>query len=89
MLEIRNLHVSSGAISAVRGVDLDVAAGEIVALVGANGAGKTTIARAIAGLLPYRENTAMPGACSNQTVPNGICVSASLWFRKAAAFSPA
>ena len=54
MLEIRNLHVSYGAIAAVRGVDLDVAAGEIVALVGANGAGKTTVARAIAGLLPYR-----------------------------------
>jgi branched-chain amino acid transport system ATP-binding protein len=54
MLQIRNLHVSYGAISAVRGVDLDVAAGEIVALAGANGAGKTTIARAIAGLLSYQ-----------------------------------
>ena len=54
MLQIRNLHVSYGAISAVRGVDLDVAAGEVVALVGSNGAGKTTVARAIAGLLPYQ-----------------------------------
>jgi branched-chain amino acid transport system ATP-binding protein len=54
MLQIRNLDVSYGAISAVRGVDLDVAAGEIVALVGANGAGKTTVARAIAGLLSYQ-----------------------------------
>jgi len=54
MLQIRNLNVSYGAISAVRGIDLDVAEGEIVALVGANGAGKTTVARAIAGLLPYQ-----------------------------------
>ena len=54
MLQIRNLNVSYGAISAVRGIDLDIAAGEIVALIGANGAGKTTTARAIAGLLPYR-----------------------------------
>jgi branched-chain amino acid transport system ATP-binding protein len=54
MLQIRNLNVSYGAISAVRGIDLDVAEGEIVALVGANGAGKTTVARATAGLLPYQ-----------------------------------
>ena len=54
MLKIRNLDVNYGAISAVRGVNLDVGKGEIVALVGANGAGKTTIARAIAGLLPYQ-----------------------------------
>jgi branched-chain amino acid transport system ATP-binding protein len=54
MLQIRNLSVSYGAISAVRGIDLDVAAGEIVALIGANGAGKSTVGRAIAGLLPYQ-----------------------------------
>jgi len=54
MLQIRNLIVNYGAISAVRGIDLDIAPGEIVALIGANGAGKTTVARAIAGLLPYQ-----------------------------------
>jgi branched-chain amino acid transport system ATP-binding protein len=54
MLQIRNLTVNYGAISAVRGIDLDIASGEIVALIGANGAGKTTVARAIAGLLPYQ-----------------------------------
>ena len=54
MLQIRNLSVSYGAISAVRGIDLDVAVGEIVALIGANGAGKSTVGRAIAGLLPYQ-----------------------------------
>ncbi|HEY2527069.1 MAG TPA: ABC transporter ATP-binding protein, partial [Xanthobacteraceae bacterium] len=54
MLQIRNLTVNYGAISAVHGIDLDIAPGEIVALIGANGAGKTTLARAIAGLLPYQ-----------------------------------
>jgi branched-chain amino acid transport system ATP-binding protein len=54
MLQIRNLTVNYGTISAVRGIDLDIAPGDIVALIGANGAGKTTVARAIAGLLPYQ-----------------------------------
>jgi branched-chain amino acid transport system ATP-binding protein len=54
MLTVRNLSVRYGAIQAVRGIDLDVAKGEIVALIGANGAGKTTVARAVAGLLPYQ-----------------------------------
>ncbi len=62
MLQVRGLDVSYGAISAVRGVDLDLAAGEIVALIGANGAGKTTVARAIAGLLPYRGKINYSGA---------------------------
>src|ERR1051325_10617553 len=50
MLEVRDLAVSYGRIRAVQGVSLDVAAGEIVALVGANGAGKSSILKAIAGL---------------------------------------
>jgi branched-chain amino acid transport system ATP-binding protein len=53
MLAVRGLHVRYGAIAAVRGVDLDLNRGEIVALLGANGAGKSTIARSIAGLLPF------------------------------------
>ncbi len=61
MLTVRNLRVRYGSIGAVHGVDLDVAAGEIVALIGANGAGKTTIARAIAGLLPYQGEIAFEG----------------------------
>jgi branched-chain amino acid transport system ATP-binding protein len=54
MLSIRGLQVQYGAVTAVRQIDLDIREGEIVALLGANGAGKTTIARAIAGLLPFR-----------------------------------
>jgi branched-chain amino acid transport system ATP-binding protein len=53
MLSVRGLRVHYGSVAAVRGIDLDINAGEIVALLGANGAGKTTIARAIAGLLPF------------------------------------
>lgn len=53
ILQVRDLTVSYGAIRAVRGLDLDVAPSEIVALIGANGAGKSTTVRAIAGLIPY------------------------------------
>ena len=61
MLEVRNLKVNYGAIAAVRGIDLNIAKGEIVALIGANGAGKTTVARAIAGLLPYQGDIVFGG----------------------------
>jgi branched-chain amino acid transport system ATP-binding protein len=54
MLSVRGLRVHYGSVAAVRGIDLDIHAGEIVALLGANGAGKTTIARAIAGLSPFQ-----------------------------------
>lgn len=51
MLELRDLSVSYGSIRAVRGASLTVKDGEIVALIGANGAGKSTILQAISGLL--------------------------------------
>ena len=51
LLEVKDVHVSYGNIEAVKGVSLSVAKGEIVTLIGANGAGKTTILRTISGLL--------------------------------------
>jgi branched-chain amino acid transport system ATP-binding protein len=51
MLEVRGLQVRYGAISAVKGVDLKVETGQICALIGANGAGKSTTLRTISGLL--------------------------------------
>lgn len=51
MLKVRGLSVAYGGIQALRGVDLDVAAGEIVTLIGANGAGKSTLLAAVSGLV--------------------------------------
>jgi branched-chain amino acid transport system ATP-binding protein len=51
VLDVRNLHVKYGGISAVHDVSLSVRRGEIVALIGANGAGKTTTLRAVVGLV--------------------------------------
>ncbi len=51
LLEIKNLHVHYGQVHALKGIDLEVRAGEIVTLLGANGAGKSTTIMAIMGLL--------------------------------------
>lgn len=51
MLRVNGLEVAYGAVTAVRGVDLSVEAGEIVSLIGANGAGKSSVLRAISGLV--------------------------------------
>ena len=52
LLEIRGLEVRYGGIRAVKGIDLEVAQGELVCLIGANGAGKSSTLRALAGLAP-------------------------------------
>jgi branched-chain amino acid transport system ATP-binding protein len=52
ILEVEDLQVRYGAVSAVRGISLTVEKGEIVTLIGANGAGKSTTLRAIMGLVP-------------------------------------
>ncbi len=52
LLEVHNLKVAYGGIQAVKGIDFTIGAGELVTLIGCNGAGKTTILKALAGLLP-------------------------------------
>jgi branched-chain amino acid transport system ATP-binding protein len=52
MLEVRDLHSGYGEAQVLRGVSLDVARGEIVAVLGRNGMGKTTLIRSIMGLTP-------------------------------------
>ena len=51
LLEINDLKVSYGKIQAIKGISLNIKAGEIVTLVGANGAGKTTLLKTISGIL--------------------------------------
>ena len=73
MLKIENLHVSYGAIHAIKGVSLHVNAGEIVSLIGANGAGKTTILHTITGLIPASQGTIeYKGVDLRKTLPSNI-----------------
>ena len=55
ILQLEDIHVWYGGIHALKGVSLEIAEGEIVTLIGANGAGKSTTLRAIAGLNPPKQ----------------------------------
>lgn len=57
LLRLEKVHVGYGGIKAVKGIDLEVNAGELVTLIGANGAGKTTTLKAIVGLLHPSEGS--------------------------------
>ena len=78
LLDVEDLHVSYGAITALRGVSLGVGQGEVVALIGANGAGKTSTLRAISGMLKPRSGRIrlaeqeIQGLRSNLLVPRGM-----------------
>lgn len=63
MLEITDLHAGYGRVPVLRGIDLQVAAGEIVLVLGANGAGKSTLLRTAAGFIrPQRGTIRFDGA---------------------------
>ncbi len=78
LLEIENLSVHYGGIEALKGISLEVKAGEIVTLVGANGAGKSTTLKAISGLVNASGGTirhngkVISGLDSQQIVERGI-----------------
>ncbi len=86
MLKIEDLHVSYGAIHAVKGVSMSIPAGAIVTLIGANGAGKSSTIRAISGLLrgargkilytpPGGETANLSGMAPEDIVKLGITMS--------------
>jgi branched-chain amino acid transport system ATP-binding protein len=73
MLVLTGLDVSHGAVKAVRGVSLHVEQGEIVALIGANGAGKTSLLAAISGLIrPSAGSVVFDGRDITRTAPERI-----------------
>jgi branched-chain amino acid transport system ATP-binding protein len=57
LLEVQDLHTYYGNIQALKGVSLEVSDGEVVTLIGSNGAGKSTTLRSISGLTPPREGS--------------------------------
>lgn len=59
MLEIKDLQVYYGVIQAIKGISFEVNQGEVIALIGANGAGKTTILHTITGLVGAKEGSVM------------------------------
>ena len=59
MLEVKDLQVSYGMIQAIKGVSFEVNQGEVIALIGANGAGKTTILHTVTGLLAPKAGSIM------------------------------
>ncbi|GLY30660.1 ABC transporter ATP-binding protein [Kineosporia sp. NBRC 101731] len=81
LLTVTDLHVYYGNIAAVKGVSLSVKPGEIVTLIGSNGAGKSTTLRTISGLLRPRTGTvvfdgkSLVGIPGHKVVGHGICQS--------------
>jgi branched-chain amino acid transport system ATP-binding protein len=78
LLGVRDLHVSYGGIRALKGVSLDVEAGEIVTIIGANGAGKSTLLNTVSGFLKPSSGYAefkgeRIGRLPSRIVKAGIC----------------
>jgi branched-chain amino acid transport system ATP-binding protein len=69
LLEVKGLEVGYGGIRAVKGIDLEVGEGELVCLIGANGAGKSTTLRAICGLLAPRAGCVRYAGADTAGVP--------------------
>ena len=73
LLEVQDLHTYYGNIAALKGISLEVNEGEVVTLIGSNGAGKSTTLRSISGLTPPREGTIkFDGREIGETAPQEI-----------------
>lgn len=78
-LRVQALEVSYGGIAAVKGISLEVRAGELTALIGANGAGKTSSLKAMTGMLPWRGQVeffgqSIAGVATHQLAAQGLAL---------------
>jgi ABC-type branched-chain amino acid transport systems, ATPase component len=78
MLEIKNIQVYYGAIHAIKGISITVNDGELVSLVGANGAGKTTILHTISGLLHATSGEVLLDGKNIQNIPANTIINMGL-----------
>lgn len=78
MLEVRDLQVYYGVIQAIKGVSFNVDEGEIIALIGANGAGKTTILQTITGLISPKQGEVLYNGVDLKKLPAHKIVSMGL-----------
>jgi len=80
MLKLKEIHAGYGAVEVLKSLTLEVGAGEIVALLGANGAGKSTTLLAIAGVVPVRggeitwQGEPLPAGKADAVLRQGICL---------------
>lgn len=77
MLKVRDLNVFYGGIHAIRGIDIDVKKGDIVTIIGSNGAGKSSLLNAISGVIKYQGSIEYEGQSLPQQAHNivkaGVC----------------
>ena len=80
LLKVTDLKVSYGGIEALKGISFSVEKGQVVTLIGANGAGKSTTLRAISGIVPIKsgtityDGTVISGQDPQKIVSQGICM---------------
>ena len=80
LLHVQDIHVYYGSIHAIKGISFDVNEGEVVTLIGANGAGKSTTLNTVSGLLKPRsgaiefEGKSIVGVAPNKIVSHGMAL---------------